>query len=228
MDKETQFSLGLFHGLPMWWKRQESDAQRLRLAAGNNTESSSSASSSPTDVAPSSRSSANLSDRRPQTQTAPAHAASQWRSGPPGSQGPQRHGTSALAHRSNPTSRPAAGLSEAMHTGDSSKPANASRSGGSLIAITEALQASPLLSPVTLTRARSGHCDSRSSSDLEVSTSSAQPRSAFPFYIPRTSNTQNSGGDSTQNNNNSRSGNNSANSSCVWGPIAPPKPQSGR
>ena len=35
MDRETQRELGLFHGLPTWWKRQQADIQRQQAEGQN-------------------------------------------------------------------------------------------------------------------------------------------------------------------------------------------------
>lgn len=37
VDKATQMSLGLFHGLPTWWKKQQTEKQREEAASTRNS-----------------------------------------------------------------------------------------------------------------------------------------------------------------------------------------------
>ncbi|KAL5596837.1 hypothetical protein BROUX41_006479 [Berkeleyomyces rouxiae] len=92
IDKETQHSLGLFHGLPLWWKRQQSSLQQFRqtASAGHAAEASPNSSESPSTSTAPARSTQPSESRQTQAQTqsqgqsqpqtSPAYTRTLWRS----------------------------------------------------------------------------------------------------------------------------------------------------
>ncbi|KAL1899683.1 hypothetical protein Cpir12675_001263 [Ceratocystis pirilliformis] len=210
-DKETQHSLGLFHGLPLWWKRQQSNLQQLRQATspGDAQDAASSSSGSPNGSIALSRSAQSpgsqtqahtRSQGQGQSQISPAYTKALWRSEASGNTNAptsanHRTGSSAVLAEKARTSAPTASNSDAASLFSSSD--------------RHSLRAPPGLALQNIGQSQSPQGQPQTSSTAGQDRARGQTQSRSSFYQSQSHEAAtNTGG------------------SCVWGPIAPPaKPQ---